>query len=399
MRLIVHDYPGHAFPIQLSRALAGRGHEVLHLHFADFQSPKGPLAPRPEDPPTLAIEALDIGEPFAKHSLPRRWRQEIAYGRLAAARIAAFRPDWTLSNGALDPQREIRRATQSAGGRYALWLQDFYGIAIDAILRRRFPGPGHLAGGWFRLLERRLLRASDAVVCITPDFLPTLESMGVERERCHVIPNWAPLPEIPSLPRDNAFARQHGLTGRTVFLYSGTMGFKHNPALLTALARAFPEALVVVASEGAGADWLRERKGAENLDNLRLLPFQPHERFPEMLASADVLVAMIEPEAGAYSVPSKVLSYLCAGRAILLSAPGDNLAARIVAKAHAGVILQPTTEETEIGRVAGKLLEADQRFGKAGRQYAVRAFDIEKITDTFEAVFNPQSLPLRTAAR
>ena len=28
MRIVVHDYAGHAFPISLSRALAARGHDV-----------------------------------------------------------------------------------------------------------------------------------------------------------------------------------------------------------------------------------------------------------------------------------------------------------------------------------------------------------------------------------
>ena len=37
MRIVLHDYPGHAFPVQLSRALAARGHQVLHIWFSAFQ--------------------------------------------------------------------------------------------------------------------------------------------------------------------------------------------------------------------------------------------------------------------------------------------------------------------------------------------------------------------------
>ena len=40
MRVVVHDYPGHAFPAQLARALAGRGHDVLHLQLASFVAGK-----------------------------------------------------------------------------------------------------------------------------------------------------------------------------------------------------------------------------------------------------------------------------------------------------------------------------------------------------------------------
>ena len=40
-----------------------------------------------------------------------------------------------------------------------------------------------------------------------------------------------------------------------------------------------------------------------------------------MLASADVLVALLETDAGAFSVPSKVLTSLSAGRPILAAIP------------------------------------------------------------------------------
>lgn len=43
MRILICDYSGHPFQVELSRGLAARGHAVLHLHFADFQTPKGNL--------------------------------------------------------------------------------------------------------------------------------------------------------------------------------------------------------------------------------------------------------------------------------------------------------------------------------------------------------------------
>ena len=40
MRIVVHDYAGHPFQVQLARALAAAGHEVLHLHAAESKRPK-----------------------------------------------------------------------------------------------------------------------------------------------------------------------------------------------------------------------------------------------------------------------------------------------------------------------------------------------------------------------
>ena len=55
-----------------------------------------------------------------------------------------------------------------------------------------------------------------------------------------------------------------------------------------------------------------------------------------MLASATVLIGILEEDAGVFSVPSKVLSYLCAGRPIVLCAPAENLASRTLLEAEAG---------------------------------------------------------------
>src|SRR6266568_2982796 len=97
MRIVVHDFIGHAFQVQLSRELARRGHNVLHLHFPAFETPKGPLLPRPADPPGLAIEGLSIKARYRKYSFVSRLRAETRYGEVCNQRINAFKPDVVLS--------------------------------------------------------------------------------------------------------------------------------------------------------------------------------------------------------------------------------------------------------------------------------------------------------------
>ena len=163
---------------------------------------------------------------------------------------------------------------------------------------------------------------------------------------------------------------------------------KHNPELLLSLAmqlRRDSEARVVVVSEGAGADWLREQ---EPPPNLILLPFQAFEDLPDVHGAADVLAAILEPDAGVYSVPSKVLSYLCAARPVLLAVPPENLAAQIVTRERAGVVVPPTAPAA-FGIEGERLLaDADLRADMAARAraYAERTFDIETIADRFEAI-------------
>jgi len=389
VKILVHD-SGHAFPVQLSRHLASRGHEVLHLYSASMQMPRGPVVPRADDPPGFTVRGLSIGRAIDKYGYIRRAVQERADRRLLAREIERMRPDVVLGGtAAADIQAAAVAACRRLGIGFVFWAQDLNAIAIDRFLRRKLPVIGALAGRHYLALERSSLRQSDAVIAITEDFLPIFAGWGIDRARVHVIENWAPRDELPAQPRDNAWARERGLVGKLVFLYSGTLGLKHNPELLLRLAQGFhgrPDARIVVVSEGLGADWLRAHAGT--LPNFLLLPYQPFERLPEVIASGDVLLALLEPDAGAFSVPSKILTYLCAGRPILAAMPPENLGSRILARAAAGMSVPP---DDAAGFLAAAARLADDpseraRCGKNALDYAAKTFDIRAIGDRFEAI-------------
>ena len=169
------------------------------------------------------------------------------------------------------------------------------------------------------------------------------------------------------------------------------MGMKHNPDLVLQLTLHFQhrdDVRVVVVSQGLGADWLTEKKAEHGLDTLIVLGYQPFDVLPDVLAAADVLLAVLEPEAGAFSVPSKVLTYLCAERAVLLAVPPENLAARIVARIEAGSIVPPTDAAAFVEAAAALLTNPQQRhlMGRNARAYAEKTFDIHAIADSFEEV-------------
>lgn len=392
MRLVVHDYAGHPFQIQLSRELARRGHEVLHLHFAQLKTPKGAVTRRESDPASFEIEGLALDRSYEKYSLVKRKFQDQAYGRLAAERIVRYRPDVVISgNTPLDAQRALVEACRKHEIGFVFWLQDAYGLLIGKILAKKLPLIGFLAGKYYLRLEQKLFRSSDAVVCISADIVPMVRDSRVEPERIHVVENWAPLDEIAPLDADNAWTREHALVGKKVVLYAGTLGLKHDPVLLMQLAlrlRRRDDTAIVVVSEGLGADWLRGEKTEHGLENLVLLPFQPYHRMSEVLASATVVVALLEAAVGKYSVPSKVLSYLCAERALVLAVPPDNLAAKIVACAGAGLTGAPDDAECFVSNV--ERLLADERLrarlANAARGYALETFNIESIADRFERI-------------
>jgi putative colanic acid biosynthesis glycosyltransferase WcaI len=388
LRVLIHDFAGHPFQIDLSRALARRGHVVQHVYCGSYTSGKGRLDAGNVD--NLSVVPIPAGDSFARYSPMRRIGQEAGYGRRFTRVASAFHPDVVLAcNVPLVAKSVAASWCRREGVPWVFWVQDLHSLAMSAEAERRAGNLGRRVGATFEALERRLLRQAAGVVSITDDFTPMLEGWGVDPAACTVIENWAPLGDLPTRPRDNPWRRRQGLGDRFVYLYTGTLGLKHRPELLYRLAQQRAgDADVVVISEGMGEARLRELMRLRPLPNLHLLPFQPIEEYPDILGSADVLVALLEPAAGTFSVPSKVLSYLCAGRPILAAIPPENLAPRTVERAGAGLVVDSTDEESFL--VTAKQLRVDEPLraaqGRAARAYAEATFDTAVIADRFEDV-------------
>lgn len=400
-RVLVHDFSGHPSQVQLSRELARRGLEVLHVYCSSYVTGRGRLATTPNDPESLSIQPVGLDGTFTKYSALTRVRQEALYAKRFLRVVASFEPDLVIeSNDPLLAKWRVARGLDRARIPWVFWLQDLYSVAIAGELRRRLGASGSVLGRLPLAAEAALLRRAAAVVSITPDYDAQLDRWNVSASRRRVIPNWAPVEEITLRPKSRAWPEAHGVHSDHVVLYAGTLGLKHDPALLLRLAEELADrrAAVVVVSEGAGADWLLEH-GAQQA-NLVVLPFQPYDELPEMLASADVLLTILNGSAGVFSVPSKLLTYLCAGRAVVAAVPAVNLAARVLGESGGGVVVEPDCCGQLVAAVRDLLADDDRRLGmgQRARAFAEANFDVRAVAEQFLDLIN-QSRSSRTPMR
>lgn len=394
MRILIHDYAGYPYVVQLSRRLAARGHEVLLVYCASTQSPRGIVQPLPDDPEAFKIEAIDLGRTIPKAGFLSRLRMEMDYGRRLAEVCERYQPEVVISgNTPSIPQHRLVKTCRRRGFRHVFWVQDIYGLAAYKLLKRKIPGLGHLVGKYFMRLDRRSACDSDALVVIAENFRPLYEGWGVDPQKIHVIHNWSVLEDLPVRPRDNPWSAKQKFGPGARFVYTGTLSMKHNPALLLALAKKLDQqgdGQLLVVSEGSGIEWLQREAQEAGLRSLQCMGFQPFEEVADVMGSADVLVAVLEYDAGVFSVPSKVLSYMCAGRAILGAMPSDNLATRMIMDLGAGRVVDPDDIEG-FCKAAQELLDSAstrEACGQAARKYAEEHFDIDRIAAQFEEILS-----------
>jgi len=376
--VLVHDFAGHPFEAELSRELARLGLNVVHAYCGGVTTGKGNLQRTEDDPAGLSF--LDISDlEFERYSTLGRVRSEYRYGRRLSAAARSLRPRAVLSaNTPLIAQAGLWATCGRLRADRIFWLQDFLGRGVRAVFTERNALLGATVGRAIERLETTLLRRSNGIIVIADDFLSALRDRRVKVPTL-VVENWAPLDEIRMGSKPNQWSTAMGLDGLRVAIYSGTLGLKHDPEHLVAAARALDPASerLVVITEGLGRDHLERAKEAEGLDALLLCDFVPYERLSDVLSTAEVCIVLLEEDAGTFSVPSKVLSYLAAGRAIVGAMPAANLATRTIARAGAGIVSTPGSYAEFASSLVGLLRDGDTsvRMGQDARAYAESAFD------------------------
>lgn len=391
--ILLQDYCGHPFQLQLAEEFAARGTDVTHAYCGSNPGTPHALDYDKSGDTHLRSVAIQLSRPISKGAFVDRLKLEREYGRHLAELIRHEHPAVViLANTPIDALARACKAARQVNALLIVWVQDLLGEAALRILSRKIGMAGNVIGQFYRIRESRLLASADHLVAITDDFADFFEYARIPRNRWTTIPNWAPLDKIEPRDRHNGWSQEQGLDGKTVFLYSGSLGFKHNPGLILNLARAIrdrDDAIIVVNSEGDAADWLRNQAATEDLSNhLRVNGYQPFDRISEVLGSADVLIALLEPDAGAFSVPSKVLSNHCAARPQLLAVPLENLAAKIVTGCHSGLVSAPQNEAAFVDNALKLLDNPEMRttMGRNARSYAQDNFQISRIADRFQSV-------------
>jgi colanic acid biosynthesis glycosyl transferase WcaI len=365
---------------QLAQDLKGRGHEVTVVtSFPSypgrriFDGYRNRLVDRQTVDGIDVIRTLTYAAP--NHSFWARFAAFGAFCLSAAPGYLRWRRPIDVVYAILPPLPLGVAAwaiAKASGARLVVNVQDIYpdvAVALDYLRNGA-------AVAFFRRMERWIYRRADRIVVISEGFRRNLLQKGVRPSKIDVVPNWADPNEIVPGPRDNAFRRETGANNELLVVYSG--GLTHNadmePVLdAAAQLRGLPIRFAIV-GDGVQKQALVERAAAARLDNVQFYPFQPIERYGEVLAAADVTLVTLNSAATLASVPSKIYKQMAAARPIVaITNPGNELS-RLVMDAQCGV----TVAAGDLVRLAAVLADAlDRRadfaaMGQRGREYLKR---------------------------
>jgi len=275
------------------------------------------------------------------------------------------------------------------GKPYLIKLTD---LASDAAL-----ATGILKDGWLvglaRGLEGFVYRKAQKVVCLCQGFIDKLASRGIPQEKLHLISDWGDTQRVYPIEGASGFRRANHLTEQQfVIMHTGNMGKKQdllNVVRAAELSRDRKDLVWLLVGQGEERPLIEKTIGQRNLKSIRLLPLQPAEGLAEMYSSADVLVLNQKAAVVDSVIPSKLLTYMAAGRAVLAAVSENSETARCVERAKCGVIVP--AEDPKALVEAAMLLQRDfgmrQSLGTNGRAYAEQHFTKQKVLEKYDALF------------
>jgi colanic acid biosynthesis glycosyl transferase WcaI len=266
---------------------------------------------------------------------------------------------------------------------YGLIFQDLMGQAADQ--------SGIEGGGGVATIARRLESWSVAraalVGMITPSFRPYLESLGLRPGRLVNLQNWTRA-RAPSGARDETRSSL-GWGRELVVLHTGNIGLKQGLEQVV-------EAAALVSLSGAairfvivGAGNQRERIAAlgAGLSALEMHPLVAEDDLADLLAAADVLLVSEKASVVDMSLPSKLTSYLAAGRPIVAAIPLEGATAREIRRSGGGIVVPAgdpkTLVDTLIRLAADPGLMA--RLGQTGARFAQLELDEETALNRYRS--------------
>jgi colanic acid biosynthesis glycosyl transferase WcaI len=382
------------YTTEMCTALAARGH-AIHVVTAPPYYPNWavPAPYRATRYVNETIESIRVTRcPLYVPRTPSGLRRLIHHASFAASSAFAtlyyarrLRPDVIFAIApSLMSAPMAYLAARVCGAASWLHVQDF---EIDAAFELGLLS-GHSVRGLAHAGERRLLGAFDCVSSISPKMVARLREKGVDNGRVFELRNWVDTTLIKPSDRLTSYRLAMGLDAlKIVALYSGNMatkqGLEHLAQAARWLAANSPQVVLILCGTGP----MRPRLEAQTagLPNVHFLDLQPNDKFPELLATADIHLLPQRAEAADLVLPSKLAGMLASGRPIVaMSEAGTGLAAEVKGSG----IAVPTGNGDALAHAIARLAEdADMRdkFGKEASRIALERWDMRAIIAALES--------------
>ncbi len=230
--------------------------------------------------------------------------------------------------------------------------------------------------GLARTLERFLYRHADGILVNSPAYTDYLQQKGVPLKKITCIPYGADLDMFTPAVDGKRIRKQLGMDKKFIVLYAGALGEANDIYTVLRAAdrlKANTEIVFVFIGDGKERPRLQAEAERRGLKNVLFAGTRPKKKMPEVLAAADVSLAILKDiPMFRTTYPNKVFDSMAAGKATILVI--DGVIREVVETSGGGVFVKPADDKGLANTVfaLSKNPARLTRMGAAARKYAMK---------------------------
>lgn len=244
--------------------------------------------------------------------------------------------------------------------------------------------------GTARFLEKRVYKRARRIGVVTRGFTGNIAAKGIPAGKIALLPDWVDPDTYDASRVDREAVREELQLGeRFVVSFLGNFGLLMGIEKILEAARVVqerdPRVLFLFVGKGAALPMMEQRMREWNLKNVRIIPYQPRERVPALLAASDVLiVTYMQNDITLITVPSKIYEYMSIARPIVAGV--DGVIREILEEAGCALVSQERDPRELAEHILALKADPDRGevMGAAGRAYAQQHFAFRKVAADYE---------------
>jgi colanic acid biosynthesis glycosyl transferase WcaI len=185
----------------------------------------------------------------------------------------------------------------------------------------------------------------------------------------------------------SAFRKHYGLEGRFIVSHSGNLGVKQGLDVIVetaALSKDDPSIIYLLVGNGAAREKIERRARELKLQNVRFLPLLDTPNFRGLLAASDVCLVTQRKSVSDIVFPSKTVTYLAAGCAVIASVNAGSEVAQVIRESRAGIVVEPESAPALERAIRDLRATGIEQFRCAAREYAGRRWAASRVLGFFE---------------
>ncbi|GAA4175603.1 glycosyltransferase family 4 protein [Sphingobacterium ginsenosidimutans] len=245
-------------------------------------------------------------------------------------------------------------------------------------------------------LEKLVYNKSNAVTTIDQVFYDTIVGRFNEPQKLHIIPNFVdtglyrPLADEEIILDKNLFANSDTIK----VMYAGNIGHAQDwePLLSAAILLKDQPIEFYIIGEGVMKDYVMEKVKINGLNKVHILPYQPRESMPHLLAFSDLQFIFMSKEMEGHGFPSKVYTIMACAKPLVVCSGAKTPIVNFLQPQQCAKLITTRDFAEKVNEIVaflkGSSKESLRTLGDAGYEEITKKYSKEVVTADYIRLIN-----------